>query len=194
LRAIVRQYYNPPMEEVEVVAFACRGTLVDWAGAIDAVAYELARRNGESSLDRGAALGRRVEALAGGDGLARGFERLAHERAYLGEESGEESLARVLAIARPIRGAREAVQLAVRSGKRLIAVSRDEGARALAPFGDAFEAVVADPREVGVPPETIMYVSAAEWRRVEARRRGMRAAAPRELGPALAAPAPIMAV
>jgi hypothetical protein len=181
------------MEEVEVVAFACRGTLVDWAGAIDAVAYELARRNGESPLDRGAALGRRVESLANGDGLARGFERLAHERGYLAEESGDESLARVIAMARPMRGAREAVQLAIRSGKRVVAVSRTEGARALRPFGDAFETVVADPREVGVLPEAIMYVSAAEWRRVEARRRGMRVAAPHELGPALAAPATIMA-
>ena len=64
-------------EEIEVVAFACRGTLLDWTGAIEAVAYELARCNGESPLDRGAALRRRVESLAGGHGLARGFERLA---------------------------------------------------------------------------------------------------------------------
>ena len=102
------------MEEIEVVAFACRGTLLDWAGAVEAVAYELARRNGESPLDRGAALRRRVEALADGHGLARGFERLARERGYRGEESGEESLARVVAMARPLRGAREAVALAVR--------------------------------------------------------------------------------
>jgi hypothetical protein len=182
------------MEEIEVVAFACRGTLVDWAGAIDAVAYELARRHGEGSLDRGAALGRRVETLADGEGLARGFERLARERGYLGEESGDESLARVIAMARPIRGAREAVQLAVRSGRRVVAVSRTEGSDALQAFGDAFEVLVEDPREVGVAPEAIMYVSAAEWRRVEARRRGMRAVAPHELGAALAAPATIMAV
>ena len=182
------------MEEVEVVAFACRGTLVDWAGAIDAVVYELARRNGESPLDRGAALGRRVESLANGDGLARGFERLARERGYLGEESGEESLARVVAMARPLHGAREAVQLAARSGKRVVAVSRTEGARALQQFGGAFEAVVSDPREVGVLPEAIVYVSAAEWRRVEARRRGMRVVAPHELGPALAGLPTIMAV
>jgi hypothetical protein len=182
------------MEEVEVVAFACRGTLVDWAGAIDAVTYELARRNGESPLDRGAALGRRVEALANGDGLALGFERLARERAYLDEESGDESLSRVIAIARPMCGAREAVQLAVRSGKRVIAVSRTEGAFALRLFGDAFEAVVEDPRELGVRPDAIMYVSAAEWRRVDARRRGMRVAAPHELSTVLAAPPTIMAV
>jgi FMN phosphatase YigB (HAD superfamily) len=182
------------MEEIEVVAFACRGTLVDWAGAIDAVAYELARHNGDSPLDRGAALGRRVETLADGDGLASGFERLARERAYLREEIGAESLARVIAMARPLRGAHEAVQIAVRSGKRVVAVSRTECARALQPFRDAFDAVVADPREIGTPPEAIVYVSAAEWRRVEARRRGMRAVAPHELAAALAVAPTIMAV
>ena len=169
------------MEGVGHIAFACRGTLVDWAGAIAAVAYELARRNGESPLDRGASLGRRVEALADGDGLARGFERLADERGYLGEESGAESLARVVAMARPLHGAREAVQLAIRSGKRVVAVARTDSVRALGPFGAAFEAVVSDPREIGAPPDAILYVSAAEWRRVEARRLGMRSAAPHEL-------------
>ena len=131
-------------EEIEVVAFACRGTLLDWSGAIEAVAYELARCNGESPLDRGAALRRRVEALADGHGLARGFERLARERGYRGEESGEESLARVVAMARPLRGAREVVALAVRSGRRLVAVSRAESPGALYLFGGAFEAVSAD--------------------------------------------------
>jgi len=173
-------------EEIEVVAFACRGTLLDWTGAIEAVAYELARCNGESPLDRGAALRRRVETLAGGHGLARGFERLARERGYRGEESGEESLARVIALARPLRGAREAVALAVRSGKRVVAVSRAENPGALYLFGGAFEAVVSDPRELGEPLDTILYVSAAEWRRAEARRRGMRAASPEGLAAALA--------
>jgi hypothetical protein len=179
--------YGPGMEEeIEVVAFACRGTLLDWTGAIEAVAYELARCNGESPLDRGAALRRRVETLADGHGLARGFERLARERGYRGEESGEESLARVVALARPRPGAREAVELAVRSGKRVIAVSRGENPGALYLFGAAFDAVVSDPREVAVAPEAILYVSAAHWRRSEARRRGMRAAAPEELASALA--------
>jgi hypothetical protein len=173
-------------EEIEVVAFACRGTLLDWSGAIEAVAYELARCNGESPLDRGAALRRRVETLADGHGLARGFERLARERGYRGEESGEESLARVVALARPLRGAREIVAHVVRSGKRLVAVSRAENPGALYLFGGAFEAVVSDPREIAVPLESILYVSAADWRRAEARRRGMRAVAPEELGLALA--------
>ncbi len=82
---------------IEVVAFACRGTLVDWAGAIEAVAYELARRNGESPLDRGAMLRRRVEALADGHGLSRGFERLARERRYRVGKDGDELLANVVA-------------------------------------------------------------------------------------------------
>jgi hypothetical protein len=172
--------------EIKVVAFACRGTLLDWSGAIEAVAYELARCNGESPLDRGAALRRRVETLADGHGLARGFERLARERGYGGEESGEESLARVVALARPRRGARELVAQAVRAGKRVVAVSRTENPGALYLFGGAFEAVVSDPRELAVAPEAILYVSAAEWRRSEARRRGMRAVAPEEFGLALA--------
>ena len=173
-------------EGIEVVAFACRGTLVDWTGAIDAVAYELARRNGESPLDRGAVLGRRVEALAGDHGLARGFERLTLERGYRGEESGAELLARVVAMARPLRGAPEAVALAVRSGKRVAAVSRAESGAALRPYDGAFEAVVRDPRELDAALDAILYVSTAEWRRVEARRCGMRAIAPGGLGPALA--------
>jgi hypothetical protein len=180
-------------EEIEVVAFACRGTLLDWTGAIEAVAYELARCNGESPLDRGAALRRRVEMLADGHGLARGFERLARERGYRDLQSGEESLARVIAMARPIPTARVAVALAVRSGKRVVAVSRAEQPGALYLFGGAFEAVVSDPRELGEPPERILYVSAADWRRAEARRRGMRATAPEDLGAALAQHSPAAA-
>src|SRR3954470_1193032 len=172
-------------EEIEVIAFACRGTLLDWTGAIEAVAYELARRNGESPLDRGASLRQRVASLAHGRGLARGFERLARERGYRGEESGEESLARVIALARPARGAREAVALAVRSGKRVVAVSRAENPGALYRFGGAFEAVVSDPRELGEPPRSILYVSAAAWRRAEARRCGMHACAPEDLAAVL---------
>src|SRR4051812_4924189 len=152
------------MEEISVVAFACRGTLLDWRGAIEAVAYELARRNGESPLDRGAALRRRVEALAQGHGLARGFERLGRERAGRGEESGDESFARVLALARPLPGAREAVALAASSGCRVVAVSGDELAGALYPFGGAFDAIIGglDPLRLGALPSRVLYVSASE--------------------------------
>ena len=88
----------------------------------------------------------------------------------------------MVALARPLRGAREIVAHVVRSGKRLVAVSRAENPGALYLFGGAFEAVVSDPREIAVPLESILYVSAADWRRAEARRRGMRAVAPEELG------------
>jgi FMN phosphatase YigB (HAD superfamily) len=175
-------------EEIEVVAFACRGTLLDWSGAIEAVAYELARCNGESPLDRGAALRRRVETLADGHGLARGFERLARERGYRGEESGEESLARVVALARPLRGAREIVAHVVRSGKRLVAVSRAENPGALYLFGGAFEAVLGDldAGRIGAAPGSVLYVTASAGRREEARLLGMRAVAPGDLAGALA--------
>ena len=100
---------------IEVVAFACRGTLLDWTRAVDAVAYELARRNGESPLDRGAALGRRAEALARGHGLRHGFERLAGERSYRVGTDADELLADVVALARPLPGACGAVALATAS-------------------------------------------------------------------------------
>ncbi len=77
------------------------------------------------------------------------------------------------------------VALAVRSGKRVVAVSRTENPGALYLFGGAFDAVVGDPRELREPRHTILYVTAAPWRRVEARRRGMRAAAPEDLATAL---------
>ena len=179
---------------IEVVAFACRGTLVDWAGAIEAVAYEVARRNGESPLDRGARLRRRVEALAGGDGLARGFERLARERRYRAGEDGHELLANVVALARPLPGAREAVALALGSGRRVLAVSRGESPDALHRFGDVFEEVVAHPTEIDADPDAILYVSSASWRRAEARGAGLRAVAPGELAQALATDPAILAV
>jgi len=183
-------YAAAPMM-IEVIAFACRGTLVDWTGAIEAVAYEVARRNGESPLDRGARLRRRVEALAGGDGLARGFERLARERRYRVGRDGDELLATVVAMARPLPGAREAVALALGSGRRVLAVSRGDSPRALGLFNDAFEDVAAHPTEIDADPDAILYVSRAPWRRAEARSAGLRAVAPSALGRALAMhPAP----
>jgi len=172
---------------IEVVAFACRGTLVDWAGAIEAVAYELARRNGESPLDRGAMMRRRVEALADGHGLARGFELLARERCYRVGNDRDELLANVVAMARPLPGAREAVALALGSGRRVLAVSRGESAAALPHFGDVFEDVVSHPAAIDADPDAILYVSSALWRRAEARTAGMRAVAPGRLQQALAA-------
>jgi FMN phosphatase YigB (HAD superfamily) len=171
---------------IEVVAFACRGTLLDWTGAIEAVTYELARRNGESPLDRGATLRRRVEALADGAGLSHGFERLARERCYRVETDGNELLARVVALASPLPGARQAVSLAVESGRRVLAVSRGESPGALYLFGGVFDGVVADPAEIDADPDAVLYVSSARWRRAEARSAGMHAVAPHALARALA--------
>ena len=69
-----------------------------WREAIETVVYELARHNGESPMDRGAALGRRVFDLSPRWGLVGAFEALKAERAYRGEESGEELYARVEAL------------------------------------------------------------------------------------------------
>ena len=170
---------------IEVVAFACRGTLVDWTGAIEAVAYELARRNGESPLDRGATLRRRVETLAVGHGLSRAFERLARERCYRVGTAGDELLADVLGLARPLPGANEAVALATTSGRRVLAVSRGERPEALDRFG-AIEEVVTDPADIDADPDAILYVSRARHRRTEARSQGMYAVTPRALAQALA--------
>jgi FMN phosphatase YigB (HAD superfamily) len=149
-------------EEIEVVAFACRGTLLDWAGAIEAVAYELARANGESPLDRGAALRRRVEALADGHGLARGFERLARERGYRGEESGEfpgalylfgGAFDAVLGDLDPGRiGAASERVLYVTASPRRRKEARALGMRAVAPgdLAGALEAPRPDARALGV--------------------------------------------
>ena len=171
---------------IEVVAFACRGTLLDWTRAVDAVAYELARRNGESPLDRGAALGRRAEALSRGHGLRHGFERLARERNYRVRTDADELLADVVALAPPLPGACEAVALAAASGRRVLAVSRGERPEALDRFGGAFDEVVSDPGEIDADPEAVLYVSSARHRRAAVRDAGMHAVAPRALGQALA--------
>lgn len=172
---------------IKVVAFGCRGTLVDWAGAIEAVSYELARRNGESPLDRGAMLRRRVEALADGRGLAHGFERLIQERRYRVGADGDQLLEDVVGLARPLPGAHEAVALALGCVRRVLAVSRGENLAALGHFGDAIEGVVGHVTEIDADPDAILYVSNARWRRAEAREAGVHAAAPGALAQALAA-------
>ena len=76
--------------DVEAVVLACRGTLASWSPALEAVAYEQARVNAESPLDRGAALCRRVEELSAGStpSLAAGFERLAARLFPCDDETG----------------------------------------------------------------------------------------------------------
>jgi hypothetical protein len=69
-----------------------------WMGAIETIAYELARHNGESPMDRGAALGRRLLELSADRGLPEAFERLKAERGYRFEEDGTELAERVEAL------------------------------------------------------------------------------------------------
>ena len=151
-----------------VVVLACQGTLMDSASALEAVVYELARRNGESPLDRGVSLRRRVEALAttrpGGRGLAFAFERLAHERGWVTEESGEESLSRAVFLSRLYPDVPDAVVRAAR-GARLVALARAdrrlvEGA--LRPLDGAFEAIIT-PADLPTYPlgDRALYVSAS---------------------------------
>ena len=64
-------------------------------------------------------------------------------------------------MARPLPGAREAVALALGSGRRVLAVSRGESPRALDLFDDAFEDVAAHPAEIDADPDAILYVSRA---------------------------------
>src|SRR3954453_18398524 len=101
--------------DVDAVVLACRGTLASWSLAVEAVAYEQARVNAESPLDRGgglrrrgearrarrgAALRRRVEDLSASAGatpsLAAGFERLAAERRWRRGMTGSACRSRVV--------------------------------------------------------------------------------------------------
>jgi FMN phosphatase YigB (HAD superfamily) len=168
---------------IAIIAFACRGTLVDWAGAIEAVAYELARRNGESPLDRGVGMRRRVEALAttrpGGRGLAFAFERLAHERGWVTEESGEESLSRAIFMTRLFPDVPDVVEAVSRS-VRLVAMARAdrrlvEGA--LRPLDGAFEEIIT-PSELPTYPlgQRPLYVSTSLHSLRRARALGMETA------------------
>jgi FMN phosphatase YigB (HAD superfamily) len=158
--------------DCDVVVFACQGTLLNWTGAIAAAVYELARRNGDSPLDRGAALQRRVEQLTReqpeGPCLARAFERLAHERGYRNEESGEETLSRVISLVSIFPDALGAVEVATGTGRRVVVVSRAdrrlvEGA--LRPLDGAVDAIVthADlvPRLLGAPAQRILQIGAS---------------------------------
>jgi hypothetical protein len=90
-------------------------------------------------------------------------------------------------VASPFSRRREAVALAVRSGRRLVAVSRGESPGALYLFGGAFEAVLGDldASRVGAAPGRVLYVTTSPRRREEARVLGMRAVAPADLAGAL---------
>jgi beta-phosphoglucomutase-like phosphatase (HAD superfamily) len=182
--------------DVDAVVLACRGTLVGWSVAIEAVAYEQARRNGESPLDRGCALARRVEALGAGDGavpsLALGFARLAAERGWRRAQPGDDCLGRVLALARPYADVAPALELALAAGRPLVAVSVADPVLVegtLRPLDGAFDAILTadrlgatDPaavlgtvaRQLGTTPRRLLHVSASRAGIARAAALGMR--------------------
>ena len=154
------RYTERPGNLIEVVAFACRGTLLDWTRAVDAVAYELARRNGESPLDRGAALGRRAEARPLPGACEAVALATASGRRVLAVSRGErpEALGRfggafdeVVSDPGEIDADPEAI-LYVSSARHRRAEVRDAGMHAVAPraLGQAF-AVYSVPATLSVP-------------------------------------------
>ena len=178
--------------DVEAVVLACRGTLASWSPAVEAVAYEQARVNAESPLDRGAALRRRVEELSAGatPSLAEGFDRLAAERGWRRGMTGAECRSRVVALARPYADVPAALELAIAAGRPLVVASTGDPVLvegALRPLDGAFDAVLtareldgdvpaSAARWLGADPRRLLYVSASRAGIAQAGRLGMRRA------------------
>src|SRR3954452_1058595 len=182
--------------DVEAVVLACRGTLASWSPALESVAYEQARLNAESPLDRGAALRRRVEELSAGSSpsLADGFDRLAAKRGWRRGMTGSECRSRVVALARPYAEAPAALEVAVGAGLPLVVVAAGDPVLvegALRPLDGAFDAILtarelgaagpgavltAAARRMAVEPRRLLYVSASRVGIAHAGMLGMRRA------------------
>ena len=180
--------------DVEAVVLACRGTLASWSPALEAVAYEQARVNAESPLDRGAALCRRVEELSAGStpSLAAGFDRLAAERGWRRGMTGSECRSRVVALARPYAEVPAALEIAIAAGRPLVVASTGDPVLvegALRPLDGAFDAILtarelggagavptAAARWMSVDPRRLLYVSASRAGITQAGMLGMRRA------------------
>jgi FMN phosphatase YigB (HAD superfamily) len=178
--------------DVEAVVLACRGTLASWSPAVEAVAYEQARVNAESPLDRGAALRRRVEELSAGStpSLAEGFDRLAAERAWRRGMTGSECRSRVVALARPYAEVPAALEIAIAAGRPLVVASPGDPVLvegALRPLDGAFDAVLtaheldgdvpaSAARWLGADPRRLLYVTASRAGIAQAGMLGMRRA------------------
>jgi FMN phosphatase YigB (HAD superfamily) len=159
--------------DVEAVVLACRGTLASWSPALEAVAYEQARVNAESPLDRGAALRRRVEELSAGStpSLAEGFDRLAAERGWRRGMTGFECRSRVVALVRPYAEVPAALETAIAAGRPLVVASPGDPVLvegALRPLDGAFDAILTA-RELGGGPGAVP-TAAARWMAADPRR------------------------
>jgi FMN phosphatase YigB (HAD superfamily) len=162
--------------DVDAVVLACRGTLACWSLAVESVAYEQARVNAESPLDRGAALRRRVEELSvaadATPSLAAGFARLAVERGWRRGVTGSECRSRVAALARPYADVPAALEAAVGAGLPLIVVSPGDPVLvegALRHLDGAFDAVLTA-RQLGAVGPSGMPAAAARWMGADPRR------------------------
>jgi FMN phosphatase YigB (HAD superfamily) len=162
--------------DVDAVVLACRGTLASWSPAVEAVAYEQARVNAESPLDRGAALRRRVEDLSTAadatPSLATGFDRLAAERGWGRGMTGCECRSRVVALARPYADVAAALEDAVGAGLPLVVVAPGDPVLvegALRPFDGAFDAILTA-RELGAAGTGAALTAAARWLAADPRR------------------------
>jgi FMN phosphatase YigB (HAD superfamily) len=181
--------------DVDVVTLSFHGALVDWRSAVEAVLYDVARAHGESPLDRGRALRRRLEALGlddrGRAGFAAAFDALAAERAYRWARRGEDALQRVVQLCRPYDDVAPALERALWEGLPVIAVADsdvDAGAvhAALRPLDGAIADVVAAPgpraalagalRRAGVPAERVLHVGAVRQQLVVAAGLGIQTA------------------
>jgi FMN phosphatase YigB (HAD superfamily) len=184
--------------DVDAVVLACRGTLASWSPAVETVAYEQARINAESPLDRGAALRRRVEdlsmAVGAAPSLAAGFDRLAAERGWRRGMTGSECRARVVALARPYADVPAALEVAGSAGLPLVVVSPADPVLvegALRPLDGAFDAIftarelgaagpgavlAAAARRMAADPRRLLYVSASRIGIAHAGLLGMRRA------------------
>jgi FMN phosphatase YigB (HAD superfamily) len=162
--------------DVDAVVFACRGTLASWSPAVETIAYEQARVNAESPLDRGAALRRRVEDLSvAADAtptLAAGFDRLAAERGWRQGMSGSECRSRVVALARPYADVPAALEVAVGAGLPLVAVSSGDPVLVegvLRSLDGAFDAILTG-RELEAAGPAAVLTAAARWMAADPRR------------------------
>jgi FMN phosphatase YigB (HAD superfamily) len=171
-------------ERIEVVAFACHGTVVNWRDSVESVLCRTARRHGEAPLDRGRALRRALEALPARS-FAEAFERLAAERGYRWAGPGDLALQRAVAGCRSFPDAAPALEAARAAGVRLVAVSSADPQlveAALRPLDGAFDAVLSGgplaraARAIGVPANRVLHVAAGTAGLRAAAALGMRAA------------------
>jgi len=162
--------YRAAMEEerIEAVVLACHGTVVNWRDGVETVLYEIARIHGESPLDCGRALRKRLETLQRSGPFAWAFDTLVAERGYRWVPGGETAFERVVTSCRVFADAAPALTSARAAGLRVIAVGGADPRlldAALRPLDGAFDEVLPTaPLEraagaIGVPAARVLHVA-----------------------------------